>query len=105
MSKLIKFYGEGCHFCEMMKPLDERVEKDLGVKFERLEVWSNKDNAEKLAKVDTACGGVPFYLNSETGQALCGAVDYETLTSWATGNTINQPSYTHDGDEHDHKHR
>ena len=104
MSKLIKFYGEGCHFCEMMQPLDERLEKDLGVKLERLEVWDNQDNAEKLSKVDTSCGGVPFYLNSETSQSLCGAVDYATLTAWAQGKKPAQPVHNHNEDQHNQDH-
>lgn len=104
MSKLIKFFGRECHFCHEMEPLDERLEKELGVKLERLEVWYNKNNAEMLQRVDATCGGVPFYLNRETGKTLCGMVDYGTLKSWALGKVVKQSQHNHDHDEHDHEH-
>lgn len=88
-----------------MDPLDARLEKELGIKLERLEVWHNVTNAEKMQQVDTTCGGVPFYLNEKTCESLCGAVDYETLKTWALGKRFKQPSHSHEDDEHDHEHR
>lgn len=104
MLRLIKFYGAECKFCQQMEPLDKKLEDELGVKLEKLEVWHNEENARKLAGVDTFCGGVPFYLNTETTKALCGAVDFETLAAWAQGKPIVQPEHNHEDDEHDHKH-
>lgn len=100
--KLIKFYGQECHFCHEMEPLDKRLEKELGIKLERLEVWHNSHNAEKLEQVDTTCGGVPFYFNETTGQSLCGMVDYETLKTWALGKSLKQPKHNHEDNKHDH---
>lgn len=44
---LIKFYGQECGYCHQMEPLDEKLEKELGVELERLEVWHNEENANK----------------------------------------------------------
>lgn len=104
MQKLIKFYGQECHFCHEMEPLDERLEKELKVKLERLEVWHNAENAKLLQRTDTVCGGVPFYFNRETGKTLCGMVDYETLKAWAQGKQLKQEPHSHEDDEHDHRH-
>lgn len=48
---LIKFYGQECGFCHQMEPMDERLEKELGVKLERLEAWHNEETKVVL------CGG------------------------------------------------
>ncbi len=105
MPKLIKFYGRECPHCHDMDLLDERLEKELGVKLERLEVWHNQKNAAKMQQVDTNCGGVPFYLNETTGESLCGAVNYETLKRWAQGTLMKQPKHNHEDDEHSHQHQ
>jgi len=83
---LLEFYGETCPHCVEMHPLVERLEKELGVKVEKKEVWENEENAEEQAKYDKGfCGGVPFFFNTETEKHLCGSVDYETLKAWAQG--------------------
>jgi thiol-disulfide isomerase/thioredoxin len=84
---LLEFYGKECPHCVRMAPLVEHLEKELGVEVKKLETWhdeaNNKLRAEKDA--DHMCGGVPFFVNEETGARLCGAVDYEMLKVWATG--------------------
>lgn len=102
---LIKFYGEGCSFCHQMEPLDERLEKELGVKLKRLEVWNNEENQKKMMTLQTGCQGVPIYYNEQSKMVLCGAVDYEVLKRWAKGKDPNQPEHDHDIDEHDQAHR
>lgn len=83
---LIEFYGQECSHCATMRPLVERLEKELGVAFERYETWHNPDNAKKFQEYDNGiCGGVPFYFNTESKAAICGEVDYETLKAWAEG--------------------
>lgn len=101
---LIKFYGEQCAFCHQMEPLDERLEKELGVKIERLEVWGNPKNAAKMFGLQTGCQGVPMYYNGDSKMVLCGAVDYEVLKRWAKGENPNQPGHSHDEDEHNKAH-
>lgn len=81
---LIMFYGTECHFCHEMMPLVERLEREEGVKVERLEVWHNSENAKMMEEVDKGgCGGVPFFYNKKSGLTICGATDYESLKKWA----------------------
>lgn len=83
---LIEFYGQECSHCMAMRPLIEKLEKDLKVTFERYETWHNPENAHKQQEYDNGvCGGVPFYFNTESKAAICGEVDYETLKAWAEG--------------------
>ena len=82
---LIEFYGEECPHCVTMAPLIERLEKELGMKVERYETWHNAANERKRKVFDKndECGGVPFFINEETGARICGAVAYDSLKEWA----------------------
>jgi hypothetical protein len=69
-----------------MNPALERLEKELGVSINHLEVWHNDKNAEYLEKLDQGrCGCVPFFYNLKTKKWLCGSVEYEKLKAWAQG--------------------
>lgn len=82
---LMEFYGTECPHCHTMAPFVEQLEKELGVKVERLETWHDATNEEKRASLDNGfCGGVPYFVNTSNGRKLCGAVPYETLKRWAT---------------------
>lgn len=82
---LLEFYGDKCGHCENMKPLVEKFEKEMGLKIEKLEVWNNEDNAEKLEQYDKGlCGGVPFFFNTDTNDFICGETSYEKLKEWAS---------------------
>ena len=86
MSHLLMFTGTECHFCHEMDPLVERLEKELKVKVERLEVWHNAKNAKLLEEIDKGeCGRIPFFFNKKTGKKICGAATYEELKAWAQG--------------------
>ncbi|MFA5854482.1 MAG: thioredoxin domain-containing protein [Patescibacteria group bacterium] len=84
---LLEFYGKECPHCVRMAPLVEQLEKELGVEVQKLETWHDEANNKLRGQKDAEnmCGGVPFFVNEETGAKLCGAVDYETLKVWATG--------------------
>ena len=83
---LKEFYGETCPHCIEMKPLVEKLEAELGVEVEKLEVWNNEENAKLAQEADGGkCGGVPFFINEETGATICGATDYDSLKAWASG--------------------
>ncbi len=83
---LLEFYGEGCPHCTAMKPLVEKLEKEESFKIEKNEVWGNSDNAKKMEEYDKGfCGGVPFFINTETGKWICGSTSYEELKNWASG--------------------
>ena len=56
--------------------------------FAAVSIGWHDDANEKLRAAqdaDGGCGGVPFFVNEETGAKICGAVDYETLKAWAEG--------------------
>lgn len=83
---LLEFYGETCPHCVEMKPMIAKVEKDLGVSIEKIEVWNNEANATRLQDIDKGlCGGVPFFYNTETKAFICGSSDEKTITAWAKG--------------------
>lgn len=78
--KLLEFYGEECPHCMRMKPLVAQAEKELGVQFEKYEVWHNEENARLLEQYDKEyCGGVPFFYNTAANEWICGATPYEQL--------------------------
>ena len=83
---LLMFYGEECKHCHEMFPLIDKLEKEKGVKVERIETWHSSGNKKKLDKLDNGqCGGVPFFYNEETKATMCGAGKYDKLVKWATG--------------------
>ena len=45
---LQEYFGETCPHCIVMKPMVEKLEKELGVTVEKFEVWNNDENAKKL---------------------------------------------------------
>ena len=80
MSHLLEFYGIECPHCVKMHDLVLRLEKEEGVKVLALEVWHNKENEQKLIKLDkNMCGGIPFFYNTKTGNFICGDGTYEDL--------------------------
>ena len=90
MSKLIMFHARECPHCKRMMPYVDKLEKETGVKFERLEIWHNEENADLMRSyrdiIAPKCGGqlkTPTFLNTETKDAFCGEVEYEKLKNWA----------------------
>lgn len=83
---LYEFYGETCPHCIEMMPMVDRLAKELGVTVERLEVWNNEINAEKLESFDRGlCGGVPFFYNDENQDFICGSCDEDRMRKWMKG--------------------
>lgn len=86
MSHLLEFYGTECPHCERMHVLVERLEKEESLKMDRIEVWHNKENQNKLIELDkNRCGGVPFFYNTETNEWICGEEEYDKFKEWAKG--------------------
>ena len=87
MSHLLSFYGRECPHCVTMEPLVEKLQKETGLKVDRLEVWYDEKNAKIMAEYDkNLCGGVPFFYNTESNKWICGEATYDELKSWALGN-------------------
>jgi len=90
MNKLIMFHGRECPHCIRMMPIVIQVEKDTDIAFEKLEVWHDEKNADKMRSyreiIEPACGGqlrTPTFLNTETEAVMCGEVSYNELKEWA----------------------
>ncbi|MCJ7682051.1 MAG: thioredoxin family protein [Candidatus Aminicenantes bacterium] len=90
MSKLIMFHGKECPHCRRMMPLVERLEKEEGIILDKLEVWHNEQNADKMRSfkgvIEPKCGGqlrTPTFLKTDTNSVICGEVPYEKLKEWA----------------------
>ncbi|MEK9130979.1 MAG: hypothetical protein AAB429_02590 [Patescibacteria group bacterium] len=82
---LLEFYGAECPHCVRMAPLVEKLKKE-GVKIEQFEVWHDTKNAAKLDELDCGlCGGVPFFLNTESKKFVCGGMEEKDLRAWAKG--------------------
>ena len=90
MAQLIMFHARECPHCRRMMPLVERLEKEEGIIFEKLEVWHNEKNADLMRSyrdiLAPKCGGqlrTPTFFNPETKDAMCGEVEYDRLKTWA----------------------
>ncbi len=87
MENLLFFYGLECPHCIRMEKFIDKLTKE-GIKIEKLEIWHNKKNNALCEKLDCEaepCGGVPFFLNQETGKTLCGEVTLKEIRDWAEG--------------------
>lgn len=85
---LKEFYGQECGHCRTMDPLIARLEKEFSVRVEKIETWHNEENEAQRAAYDKGrCGGVPFFVNTDTDAVLCGEVPYQELVAWATAGT------------------
>ena len=82
--RLIMFTGTECTHCHTMNPLVEQLEKELGLKVEKLEVWHNSENMAFLQQLDQGkCGAMPFFYKEKSGKWICGSTKYEKLKDWA----------------------
>ncbi len=90
MNEQIMFWARECPHCKKMMPLVDKLEKETGVKLEKLEIWHNEKNADLMRSyrsiIAPKCGGqlrTPTFFNTETEDVLCGEVEYEKLKEWA----------------------
>lgn len=90
VKKFIMFHGLECPHCRRMMPIVDKLAAETGVAVEKLEVWHNDKNADLMRSykpvIGPKCGGqlrTPTFFNPETGDVLCGEVEYEKLKEWA----------------------
>ena len=90
MNKLVMFHGQECPHCKKMMPLVDKMIAEEGVEIEKLEVWHDEGNADKMRSyrdiIAPKCGGqlrVPTFINTETEDLFCGEVEYGDLVEWA----------------------
>lgn len=88
MKKIIMFYGQECPHCRVMHPIVDQLVAE-GYDFEKLEVWHDENNAEKMRGfstiIDEASGGglpVPTFLDVAGERAICGEMPYDDLKKW-----------------------
>lgn len=84
---LIEFFGQECSHCLTMEPIVKQIELG-GIEVKKYEVWHNAENAELMETYDSGgefCGGVPLFVNDETGELICGETSYENLLKLAGG--------------------
>jgi len=89
MARLLMFHGRECPHCKKMMPVVEQLEKEMGVVFEKYEIWHDEKNADLMRSfrpvIAPKCGGqlrVPTFLNVDTSDAVCGEVDTDKLKAW-----------------------
>ncbi len=90
MAKLLMFHGRECPHCKKMMPIVEQLEAETEIRFDKLEVWHEEKNADMMRSyrevLAPKCGGqlrVPTFFNPETGDVVCGEVDFDKLKEWA----------------------
>lgn len=85
---LYLFYGKECPSCHDVMPLVDKLIVE-GVGIEKLEVWHNDENAKKFEEIDSGkCGGVPFLMNTDSGEWICGPESEEMFRKWAGGEKL-----------------
>ena len=89
MRDIIFFHGEDCPHCARMRPIVDKIEKEIGCKVIRLEVWYNDKNAEKMRKyadIISEAGngdlGVPAFVDVKNNEALVGEQTEKDLKKW-----------------------
>lgn len=89
---IVEFYGATCSYCHAIEPAVDRLEREDGVRVERLEVWNNAGNAEQMEALadlyGAECGGnmvVPSFYDPVTGRLICNPGSYERLKEWVRG--------------------
>lgn len=90
MGKIMMFHGRECPHCRKMMPLVDRLIQEEKFEVEKYEVWHDEKNADLMRShgdvIKSKCGGqlrVPTFLKPETGEAVCGEMEYDRLRDWA----------------------
>lgn len=88
------FYGAECPHCHKMMPIVDKVEKDMKIKIEKLEVWHNEENADQMRKYEVivrkSCDGefgVPAFISEKTKKGICGEISEKELSEWIKSNS------------------
>ena len=85
-SELVFFFGTECVHCHHMTPLLDELDKEEGIKVERLEVYHNEANLKKLQSVvGDGPVGLPYFYNYKTKKSISGSTTKEKIKEWATG--------------------
>lgn len=89
---IIEFYGEECPHCKNMVSTVNQVEQEMGISFEKLEVWHNNANQQVMLAyandLKRDCGGlgVPAFYSTKTKKAVCGEMSADALKAFVLSN-------------------
>ena len=93
--EIIEFCGDGCPFCLLIHPAIDRIARDEGVKFRRIEVWVNRENRvyfeaieDLLSEFNRGRYTVPTFFDQSKPrekQLLVNPRNYEVLRAWVLG--------------------
>lgn len=87
---IVEFYGQGCPHCADVDAFVTANNIAAKVKWTKMEVWYNKNNAATLAQVAQKCNitgnsvGVPF-LYDGAGKCYVGEIDVENFLKAQAG--------------------
>ena len=88
MREIIFFHGEDCPHCARMRPIVDKLEKELGCKIKRLEVWYDEKNAKEMRKysdIILSAGeglAVPAFVDVKNKECLVGEQEEKDLKKW-----------------------
>ena len=89
---LYYFYSVGCGFCKKSEPIVDELNKE-GYNILKLDL-SEPDNQglnnELKQKYGKQCG-TPWFINADTGNAVCGYREKDVIKKWADGEEIPEP--------------
>jgi len=68
-----------------MEPYLQFFEKKLHKQIQRLNVWRSAKYYRLFKDTDMGCGGLPYFFNRKSKQAICGATSPDNLILFMTG--------------------
>ena len=91
-SSLFFFYTQGCGWCKKVIPLiDELNNEGYNIlKLDLADGENSKLQTEVKKEYNHQCG-TPYFVDSETGNTICGFREKDVLEKWAKGEEIPQP--------------
>ena len=89
---LYYFYSVGCGFCKKSEPIVDELNKE-GYNILKLDLAEPDNqglNNELKQKYGKQCG-TPWFINADTGNAVCGYREKDVIKKWADGEEIPEP--------------
>ena len=89
---LYYFYSVGCGFCKKSEPIVDELNKE-GYNILKLDLAEPDNqglNNELKQKYGKQCG-TPWFINADTGNAVCGYREKDVIKKWADGEEVPEP--------------
>ena len=86
------FFSVGCGFCKKVEPIIEELNNEgHDILFlDMSEPDNQKLNRELQQEYGKRCG-TPWFINADTGEAVCGFREKDVLEKWLAGESIPEP--------------